>query len=153
MFHNNCFVKFKIFVSTVVFKFELSKDIQHGLLILVLLSNLQKFVGVFDFFLLIMFLKYKIIAVAIWLVAITAKSLVLSILVITYCKLLRLRLHHKVFAMGCLIRVESKTTALKKVSIGHNNIHLIFRLYIFLEFFTGFVDRVCLMIIVKKFSF
>ena len=42
-----------------------SKDIQQPLLILVLLSNLQKFVGVFDFFILTMFLKYKIIAVPI----------------------------------------------------------------------------------------
>ena len=54
--------------STVVFKFQMkaeSKDIQQPLLILVLLSNLQKFVGVFDFFILIMILKYKIIAVPI----------------------------------------------------------------------------------------
>ena len=68
VFYKNYFKKFKIFASTVVFKFQIkaeSKNIQHRLLILVLLSNLQKFVGVFDFFILIMLLKYKIIPVAI----------------------------------------------------------------------------------------
>ena len=58
MFHNNCFVKFKIFASTVIFKFQIkadSKDIQDSTLTLslVLLSTLQKFVGNFDFFILI----------------------------------------------------------------------------------------------------
>ena len=41
------------FVSTVVVKSQIkaeSKDIQHRLVMLVLLSNLQKFVGVLDFF-------------------------------------------------------------------------------------------------------
>ena len=68
MFYNNCFVKFKIFASTVVFNFQIkaeSKDIQLRLLILVLLSNSQKFVGIFHFFILIMFLKCKTIAMAI----------------------------------------------------------------------------------------
>ena len=68
VFHTNCFVKFKVFASTVVLKFQmkaLSKGIQHRLLILVLLSNLHEFVGIFDFYILIMSLKYKIIAVGI----------------------------------------------------------------------------------------
>ena len=58
VFHNNCFVIFKIFASTVIFKFQIkadSKDIQDSTLTLslVLLSTLQKFVGNFDFFILI----------------------------------------------------------------------------------------------------
>ena len=68
VFHNNCFVKFKVFASTVVFKFQIkteSKDIQHRLLILVVLSDLRKFVGGFDLSILIMFLKYKIKAVTV----------------------------------------------------------------------------------------
>ena len=62
--------------SSTVFKFQIkaeSKDIQHRLSILVLLPNLQKFVGVFDFFVSIMLLKYKIIAGTIGLVVFTAR--------------------------------------------------------------------------------
>ena len=48
------------------------------------------------------------------------------------------------------MRVESKMTSTKKVSKGHNHMHLIFYFVYFVESFTSFVDCASLMIIVKK---
>ena len=102
MFHNNRFVKYKIFASTIVFKFQIkaeSKDTEHRILnFSVQLSNLQKFVGVFDFFIFDNVFEIKNYWHGYLITCFYRQSLLLSNLVTTYSKLLRLRLHYKVFS-------------------------------------------------------